>query len=212
MRRSVLLAFLGCGGSSEHVCPPTTVFLDRDGGHYQPAAHDDASTNGSVIIDTPRDLPAWPSAAADWDAVAACVHDALTPLGADVTTTDPGMTPHYELVFTTSYWGGSAGMTSAVPDGCGRAHRIGFVFGDALPTVPRACQIAVIALGEMAADLSLDDNCADFLNPAIDCTPDRAFIDATATCVDTADQPAACRCGGTTQNTFVAMSAAFLRC
>jgi hypothetical protein len=188
------------------------VFLDRDGGHYEPSARDDESINGSVIMDTPRDLPGWPSAAASWDAISACIHDALAPVAAEVTEIDPGAVPHYEIVFTTSYWGGSGGETSVVPSNCGRTHRIAFVFGDALPTVPRACQVALIALGEMAADLSLDDNCADFLNPAIDCVPDRAFIDATATCVDNSDQPTACRCGGMTQNTFQGMIAAFAPC
>jgi hypothetical protein len=207
-----LVCLVGCGGSAEHMCPPTTVFLDRDGGHYEPAADDDPAINGSVIVDQARDLPGWPSAAASWDAVTSCIRDALAPVGAEVTEVDPGATPHYEIVFTTSYWAGSGGETSVVPSNCGHAHRIAFVFGDALPTAPRACQIALIALGEMAADLSLDDNCADFLNPAIDCVPDRFFVDGAANCVDISDQPTACRCGGTTQNTFQAMTAAFAPC
>jgi hypothetical protein len=195
------------------VCPPTTVFLARDGGHYEPGVDDDTALNLSVIIDEPRDVPPWPSSAPDWAAMTACIRDALAPVGAEVTEIDPGaMTAHYEIVFTTSYWGGSAGITSAVPDRCGRTHRIAFVFGDALATATRGCQVALIALGEMAADLSLDDNCADFLNPAIDCVPDRFFVDGTANCVDNSDQPIACRCGGTTQNTFQALTAAFAPC
>src|SRR5215813_9686169 len=213
MRRWVgLVSVLGCGSSAPTPsCPPSIVFLERAGGHYEPGRADDATANLSVVVDVARDLPPWPSTAASWDAVAACIRTGLAPFAADVTEIDPGEVPHYELVFTTSYWGGSGGVTSIVPDSC-RPHELAFIFGDALPTVPRACQLALTALGQIAANLSLDDNCADFMNPAIDCMPMRSFVDATANCVDASDQPTPCRCGGTTQNTFAAMDAAFAPC
>jgi hypothetical protein len=213
MRWVGLACVLGCGGSAPPPsCPPSVVFLERAGGHYEPGRADDAAANLSVILDVARDLPPWPTTAASWDSVVACIRTGLAPFAAEVTEDDPGDAAHYELVFTTSYWGGSAGATSIAPDSCRADHQLGFIFGDALATVPRACQVALIAFGELAANLSLDDNCADFLNPAIDCMPMRSFVDATANCVDAADQPIACRCGGTTQNTFEAMAAAFAPC
>ena len=211
-----LVVAIACGHTATppapDACQPSVVFLDQNGGHYDHGFVDDATANLSVVVAAPLDLPPWPSTAPSWSEVSACIRDGLAPFAVAVTEIDPGTAPHVELVFTTSYWAGPAGTTSIVPNSC-RRDQIGFVFGDAAVDSVRACQIALIALAELVAQLSFDDNCADFINPANDCTPMRSFVDATATCVDTSDRPTACRCGGgTTQNTFRAMSAAFAPC
>jgi hypothetical protein len=72
--------------------------------------------------------------------------------------------------------------------------------------------MALVGYAQMTANLSIGDNCRDFLDLSADCAPERACIDEEVACVDLNDQPSECRCGGTTQNTFAAMAAAFPSC
>jgi hypothetical protein len=136
----------------------------------------------------------------------------LQPFPIEITETDPGLRPHVELVFTTTYWAGSSGQTYVIPDGCSSRHELGFVFGSALPTDDRACQVALIAFAQMTARLSYGENCRDFVDHSMDCVPQRTFVDEDVPCVDANNQPTACRCGGTTQNTYRALVAAHPAC
>jgi len=194
------------------MCRPAVLYLNRTGGMWDHAAHDDATQNLSILVDTPRTLPAWPKDNTDWGLVVDCIRTALAPFPLTITETDPGATPHTEIVFTTAYWAGSTATTSIIPDSCRPDHEVEFVFGDALATRARACQVALRSYGQMVANLSFGDRCEDLLNDQMDCVPDRTFVDATATCVDANGQPIACRCGGTTQNSYQAMAAAIPSC
>lgn len=212
----VVIGPLGCSGS-DHVtdaaCAPAIVYLDRAGGSYDHGSADDASANLSLLVDMPRVLPAWPHDDVNWGELVDCIRTALAPFPLQVTEVDPGVVPHLELVFTTAYWAGPAGTSYVVPDSCRPGHQVEFVFGDALPTYTRACQIAMIGFAEMTANLTLGDNCNDLVNLAMDCAPVRSFIDQTVHCVDDFDQPTTCRCGGaTTENVFQALAAQFPSC
>lgn len=211
-----LACVVGCGDNKTvTVCPPSLVFLDRGGGHYEPAAHDDPATNRSALIDIPRDLPAWSSTTRDWGSVIECVRYHLGQFHAQVTDIDPGDTPHYKIVFTPRYWGELPCTTYAVPDGCGRTNRIGFVFGDTPSTATGDCRAALAAVGQLAADLSFNaSSCEDVVTPpGQDCGDQAlAFLDEPLPCVDSAFVRAPCRCGGIDENTYQAMTTAFASC
>jgi hypothetical protein len=212
--RWLLLALAACGGSdtpTDAPCQPSILYLNRGGGTYAHSSFDSAALNASSIVDTTRTLGPYPHDDIDWRFTAQCIRDALAPFPISITESDPGMTPHVELVFTTAFWGGSA-ITFAIPDSCRAGHQIGFVFGDTLSSTNRACQVALIAFAQMTALLSYENNCNDIVDRSMDCAPERTFTDQDAPCVDANAQPIACRCGGMTQNTFRALSAAHRAC
>lgn len=213
MRLAALL-IVGCGGSEAAPdgvsCEPSTLFLNRAGGNYDTGPFDDAAANLSVLLDGPMALPPYSRDDLAWADTVACIRRGLAPFAVEVVETEPAGS-HVELVFTTTYWAGSPGMTYVVPDSC-IPHQVGFVFGDALPTPTRACQMALVGYAQMTANLSIGDNCNDFLDLSMDCAPERSFVDDEVACADGFGQPGACRCGGTTQNTFAAMTAAHPSC
>lgn len=213
------LALGACGDGAaapDAACRPSVLYLARGGGTYLPGPVDDAVADRSVIVEAPVTLAPWPAsgpADEDWQELTACIRAALAGLPIEVTESDPSPAPHTELVFTTTYWDGPAGTTVAVPSGCRGGYQLGFVFGDALPTTIRACHVAMLGFAQLTARLALTDNCRDYLNLGMDCSPDRAFLDVDAACVDEANRPAPCRCTGeATQNSFRALLAAHPAC
>jgi hypothetical protein len=203
-----------CGGDAPPIdvsCKPQVVYLNRAGGMFDHGPHDDAILNLSVVVDAPRLLPPWPRD--DWAELVACIETGLAPFARlAITDVDPGTAAHIEIVFTTSYWG-DAGTTMLVPSSCRAGHQVELVFGDAVPTTIRACHVALQGFALMTAQLSLDDNCRDFVNNHQDCSPERAFLDETANCVDASNVPVTCRCaGGTTENTYRALEMTFPAC
>ncbi len=207
----------GCGGDHHVIvadasCAPPVIFLDRAGGTYGPGATDDATQNRSVMLDAPRTLPPFPGDDVAWGDLTACIREAMQPFQVTVTEVDPGSTPHLELVFTDRYWEDPA-VTHVVPSSCRDNHQIEFIFGSALSTPTRGCEVAMAGLGEMIAQLGPSENCLDFTSPAGDCGI-RSFLPEDVACVDVqTNLPAPCRCdaGQSTQNSFVALSTAF-RC
>jgi hypothetical protein len=216
VRRALVLLIVGCGGSDaptpDAACQPATLFLNRNGGDYDTGPFDDALANHSVLLDGPRHLDPYPHDDLTWASTVACIRGGLGPFPIEIVETDPSPSPHVEIVFTTTYWAGSPGTTQIIPDSCRLGHQLEFVFGDALPTDARACQMALVGYAQMTANLSIGDNCLDFLDLSADCAPNRSFVDEEVACVDALDQPTTCRCGGTTQNTFRGMTAAFPGC
>ena len=212
---SALVLLAACGGGNtvpDAACQPAILYLDRTGGMWDHGARDDASGNLSILVDAPRMIPAWPKDDADWSLLVDCIRTALAPFPLTITETDPGAVPHTEIVFTTSYWAGSVATTAIIPDSCRAGHQVEFVFGNALATRARACHVALRSYAQMIASLSFGDRCEDLLNDQMDCVPDRTFVDVQATCVDGNGQAIGCRCGGTTQNSFAAMTAAIPSC
>lgn len=214
---AVLAALAACGGAPEGpdaACEPSILYLNRAGGMYDTAFADDSSRNLSTLLDGPRTLPPYPHDDIDWASLVDCIRTGLAPFPVMITETDPGDATHVELVFTTSYWGGSPGTSVVVPGSCqaGR-NEVGFVFGSALPSYARGCHVAVRGYAQMVARLSIADDCTDFLNDDMDCSAMRWFNDRDTTCVDAANQPIDCRCGGgMTQNSYNGMRSAIRTC
>ena len=216
MRALALLVLVSCAhhdsAPDAAVCGPTVLYLNRTGGMFDHANDDDATQNLSVLLDGPRVLDPWPSDDADWAEVTSCITAALQPFAIDITEIDPGATPHLEIVFTTAYWVDSA-VTNIVPSPCRPGFQIEIMFGNAIADPTRACELAMSGFAEMTALLSPSDNCHDYTSPAADCDIQRFFLDVQQNCVDpVTDQPTACRCGGTTENTFTALSGRFPAC
>ncbi len=204
-----------CGGGDDRVdvtCQPSILYLNRSGGDYTHGSVDIAGTNQSTIVDNPVTLAPYPHDDIEWRATTDCIREALRPFPIEITESDPGLVAHVELVFTTSYWAGSPATTFVIPDSCRADHALAFIFGSALPTDARACQVAMIAYAQMTALLSYGNNCTDFVDRSMDCVPVRSFADQDVPCVDANGQPIACRCGGTTQNTYRALAAAHPAC
>ena len=194
-------------------CHPSIVYLDRFGGAYDHGRIDDATQNLSVVVDGPRVLSPWPGDDVSWSDLTACVRDALGVFAVQVTETDPGDVPHLELVFTTSYWADPA-VTHVFPASCRAGNEIELVFGNAIATPTRACELAMGGLAEMTALLGPSENCLDFTSPATDCGV-RFFLDAELACVDPATNlPAPCRCdaNATTEDPFEALNTYFHGC
>jgi len=217
MRRAFILGLLAaCGGRSsgdaDAPCRPSVLYLNRSGGSYDHGNVDNAGLNLSVIVDAPLTLEPYPRDDVEWADTTACIRLALQGFPIEITETDPGLVPHVELVFTTAYWAGVPGQTHVIPDGCFSRHELAFVFGSALATDARACQVALIAFAQMTARLSYGENCRDWVDHSMDCVPDRTFVDEDVPCVDANNQPISCRCGGTTQNTYRALVAAHPAC
>jgi hypothetical protein len=208
----VAVACAACGNSGETVfdaaCEPAVLYLNRTGATYQHGSFDDSSLNFSPIIDVERTLPPWPHDNIDWASLAACIREGLAPFPVAITETDPGMTAHTEIVFTTSYWGGQAGTTMITSGGCKDNYELVVLFGDALPTYARACHLAVRTYAQITAKLDLVGDCEDFMNNQLDCSEMRVFKDVSSACVDDSDVPTDCRCGGTSQNSHQALLAA----
>ena len=194
------------------MCGPTVVYLNRTGGMFDHAKADDATQNLSVLLDGPRMLDPWPASESDWSELTACIGTALQPFAIEVTEVDPGATPHLEIVFTTEYWANSA-VTNIVPSPCRPGFQIEIMFGNAIADPTRACELAMSGFAEMTALLSPGVNCHDYTSPAADCDIQRFFVDVQQNCVDpTSNEPAPCRCGGTTEDTFTTLSARFPAC
>jgi len=212
----VLLVACGGDDATHHVdvsCANSIVYLDRFGGAYLHGLVDDATQNQSVAIDVARALPAFPGDDVAWGDLTACIRTALAPFDVAVTETDPGLVQHLELVFTDAYWGDVA-VTHVFPSSCRTGNQIEFIFGAALSTPTRGCQVAMDGLAEMIAQLGPSENCLDFTSPSTDCGI-RSFIAVDAACVDPATNLAApCRCdaNATTQNSFNALDVLFHPC
>jgi hypothetical protein len=207
---ALTLAACGPGGETvfDAACEPAVLYLNRTGATYDFGGFDDSSMNFTPIVDAERALPPWPHDDVDWASLANCIRTGLQPFPVTVTETDPGMAKHVEIVFTTSYWAGPPGTTMITTAGCRDDLEVIFLFGNALPTYARACHLAVRSYAQITAQLDLVGDCEDFMNNQLDCSEMRTFKDADAACVDDADVPTECRCGGSTQNSHQALLSA----
>jgi len=215
--RRWLVVLAACGGDATHhvdvSCANAIVYLDRFGGAYDHSAADDATQNVGIVFDGPRTLAPYPGDDVAWSDMSSCMRDALAQFDVVVTENDPGATPHLELVFTDTYWVDPA-VTHVFPSSCKPGHQIEVIFGSALATPTRGCEVAMDGLAEMVGQLGPSQNCLDFTSPANDCGV-RSFLAVDETCVDAqTDLAAPCRCdaSATTQNSSATLAALLHAC
>jgi hypothetical protein len=199
----VSLLSAGAAGSS------TTVYLNRCAGDctFTPGP-DDSRTNHSSIVSGTSNVSAFAHGDASFDAVVACVAAELAPFDVEVTTVDPGDTPHFEVAVagTPQQIGVSAGVPAISPFTCSFVpNGIAFSFANEIGDLPqRICATAAQTVGNLVG-LEFVTTCGDAM--AFDytsCLP-KSFLDEEAPCGTNA--PAACNCGGTTQNSYQRMLA-----
>jgi hypothetical protein len=139
---------------------------------------------------------------ATWSRVVACLRRVYEPFAIDVTTVDPGSTPHREVMIAgaPTELGLSPGTAAAAPFGCdGISNSIGFAFAnyignDADVICWSAAQAAAITFG-----LDHEYLRADVMTTLDGCFP-KAFEPIAAPCGDSA--PRGCTCGGATQTSY----------
>lgn len=187
---------------------PTIVYLNRDGGTFQPG-RDDARENRSSIVDAPSTIPAWDVDDAGWDQVAGCLEDLFLRWNVTVTDEDPGDVPHLEAVIAgrpsdlglTGNIGGIAPFRTdcGIVDGA-VVYAFAEQYGDNLRGV---CETAA---QEIAHAFGLDHQmlCSDPMSYLGGCGP-KAFQDVDAPCGEFEER--ACACGGDTQNSIALLDA-----
>jgi hypothetical protein len=195
------------------------IFLNRAGGVYNAGEGDDATTNTTRVLTSGSfNVTAYPFGDSDWATINTCVTSAFAPFGVSVTDVDPGTTPHHEIVFTTSYavWpGGNPAPSSISSANCpgivpglpqsGIAFVFSSIYGSSRPDLDCTHAVSQLASEISGLDHSLD--CQDFLGSGLTPCGPRAFLDLNIQCGETS--PRACQCGGTEQNSFQTMKAAF---
>lgn len=194
------------------VCPTAdayTFYLNHLGGTYVPGGADDPATNTSEVIAGPATLPAYPYA--DWDDVATCIRQALSPFNIQVVETEPSSGAYSEIVFTDQSVLGD-GVVAYAPSECSTTPvpHIGFVFsGEHAADTAFNCLLGPSDIGVMTGLSFTTDDC-DFMTFAGGCPTAPQWTDAVLPCGDF--QPSPCFCGGSTQNSFETMNAAYGAC
>lgn len=184
----------------------TSIFLDRcaESCSYTPG-FDDSRADTSSIVSGASVISAFEHGDASWNAVVACVRDAFAPFDAVVTDVDPGAAEHLEIAVggLSQQIGLPAGVGNVAPVTCTGdrvvANGIGFAFANGLGDVPlEICWNAAQAAGSLLG-LDVVLLAGDVMTYLPGPLP-KQFLDETASCGESA--PRACRCEGTTQNSY----------
>ncbi len=181
---------------------------------------DNSRTNTSSIADSQRVLSAFPYNY--WDELVACVTDTFAPFDIQITTQDPGNSPHFEVMIGGTpqqlsddpFLAGAGGVAPFIDCSTTEDNVISFVFAEVVNNLPFLCG----AVAQEAAHVwGLDHE----LNPDdpmtyLELGSDKRFQNTASQCgeylagqMPGADGPRECFCGGPTQNSFAFMSSTF---
>lgn len=172
----------------------------------------DSRTNKSNIVSQPRVLQPYAGDSATWDAMVTCVRENYQDFGIEIVTTDPGNTPHYEIMVagTATELGFPGSINGIAPFDCNVVpNGLSFAFANSVPA--DALYQCWVASQESAHVFGLEHsmNANDAMTYIAD-PPRKYFIDETA-CIGTGGccQPAQeCQCGRTTINSYQRLMAA----
>ncbi len=210
MRIRIAIAVLASVLSAGAARSTTTVYLNRcaDGCTFTPGP-DDSITNHSSIVSATSVLSAFAHGDPSFAAVVACVQTELAPFDVAVTTVDPGDAPHLEIAVAGApqQIGLPSGVLAVSPLTCALVpNGIAFSFANQIGNQPeQICATAAQTVGNLVG-LEFVTTCGDAMAFDIaSCLP-KSFLDEAAPCGTST--PAACTCGGTTQNSYQRMLAA----
>jgi Big-like domain-containing protein len=184
------------------------IYLNRNGGRYDPGWPDDSQTNRSSVLSftlgSGADIPAYSFGDASWQQVLDCVRDLYADFDVYITDEDPGDTPHMETVVGGSP--GTIGLPPGVggiaPSGCEPIpNSVQYVFPDTYG--PGMEQGICEATGqETAHSFGLDHEywCPDVMTYLFDCGVAKTFVDEDHPCGEYG--PRDCSCGSPTQNSY----------
>ncbi len=171
---------------------------------------DDSLTNHSSIPRSLVTLDAYAHDTAHWNELVACVRETFKPFDIEIVTEDPGTADHFEVMI-----GGTSrqlnpnldagGVAPFVSCGATRNNAISFVFASSTSDINFLCgAVAQEACHVWGLDHEL--NAKDPLT-YLELGSLKRFQNDDAQCGES--DPRACRCGGSTQNSFRYMNDAF---
>ncbi|MBP6631762.1 MAG: hypothetical protein KA297_20155 [Kofleriaceae bacterium] len=172
---------------------------------------DDSRTNRSSIPAGPVQLDAWPYGGPGWDALVQCVRDTFAPFDLDIVTTDPGNTPHFEVMvggFATQLHpelDGAGGVAPFVSCETAEDNTISFVFAAEVDNANFLCH----AVAQEAAHVWGLDHSRNARDPMtyLDAGTRKVFQDSADRCGEFEDRE--CFCPGQTQNSWRFLLEAF---
>ena len=155
-------------GTIAHALSNVIYVNDCRAGHnctFRPG-NDNSSTNTSGIPDFVGTLSAYKFGATQWAQTEACLREVFAPFGLQITTTDPGTTPHMELVVAgdpNQIMTNADGILGIAPFPAGSCsiiqQPIAFAFANAhdfYPSSSRPDEICATAAQEIAHTWALD--------------------------------------------------------
>ena len=170
---------------------------------------DNSRTNTSSIAQSQRTLAAFPYSY--WNQLVACVEDTFAPFDIQITTQDPGNSPHFEVmvggtaVALDPSLQGAGGVAPFIDCSTTEDNVISFVFAQEVDNLNFLCgAIAQEAAHVWGLDHELD---ADDPMTYLELGSRKSFQNTAAQCGE--DSPRACECGGSTQNSVQFLASTF---
>ncbi len=171
--------------------------------------NDDSRTNSSSIAQNIRHLNAFPYGY--WDQLVDCVTDTFAPFQIQITTQDPGNTPHFEVMIGGTAVAldpelqGAGGVAPFIDCSTTQDNVISFVFAEEVNDLEFLCG----AVAQEAGHVWGMDHELDAADPMtyLDLGSRKSFQNSDAQCGE--DSPRECFCGGPTQNSVRFMSDTF---
>ncbi len=190
------------------------LFLNRcQGGILIRQGFNDSRTNSSSIIDQDQNFTEYPYGDSSWNSMLNHVRRIMAPFDIEVTDVDPGNVEHTEIITCGQSFRGN-NVLGVAPFACGIVkNAIGYAFAENHQDDPRA--IAETVAHEAGHTFSLNHlyDCEDPMTYLNGCG-EKNFVDANLSCAavpsgTTGWEPAACSCGGSTQNAFATLVSIF---
>lgn len=190
------------------------LYLNRQGGTFKQGFSDDSTKNESLVMriynkKQTATVPPYPHGDATWQATVECVKDTFKAYSVEITETDPGNTPHIEVVTggVPEDIGGDSSTTAGVaaPHPCDNPRVIekGIVFTFAAHPSNHSVNSQCWTIAQEAGHaLGLDHEylCEDPMTYLYTCGNYKRFQNADAPCGELNGPWAACPCGNQLQN------------
>jgi hypothetical protein len=180
------------------------VFLNRNGGTYTVGNFDSVANTQNYSTTTVQAQP-YPYGDPEWATTKDCVTALFSPFNVNIVDVDPGAVDHVEVLVTTTpqtfgVQSGTTGIAPATADCSAYERGLALVFATSFGQGGTRLVCEQIA-SMIAADYGLDwaMHCPDVMTYLSNCG-DKAFRDVDAMCGEFSAR--ACRCGGTTQNSY----------
>lgn len=175
------------------------IYLNRNGGSYEPGWVDDSVGNVSSIVQWQVDMAPYPYGDESWNAVLGCMRDLYAPFNVEVTDVDPGDASHSEVVVSghPTDIGMGNGVGGVAPMACQAIQgAVSFAFPETYGDDPTG--ICEAAGQESAHAFGLDHEllCSDIMTYQF-CGP-KKFEAEDSECGEFNARP--CACGGEIQN------------
>lgn len=191
--------------------PRRLVYLNGDGGAYQPATTTDSSRNRASVIGAAGTIPPFGGNDLAWQQLVGCVKGHFERWNVEIVETDPGDTPHIEAVVggtpedvgLSDPSGGTLLGIASIEGFCSVTERsISFSFEQNHFTITELCLTVVHEIGH-SLGLEHAFHCPEVMSYLVGCGVPKTFQDALTPCGEY--DPRDCICEMTQQNTVAAL-------